>query len=111
MKFHTWRTFCTRGRKVSQEFHEIYAFLPRIMQISTPLASDPPFFLAWCMKDIQQPEFCAIHTLLSIQNVSKFESFFLIFVGFNQLPAHLLKRKVQSRISSISCTQVTKSQN
>ena len=54
------------------------------------------------MKDIQQPEFRAIHTLLSIQKVSKFESFFLIFVDFNQLPAHLLERKVQSRISNIA---------
>ena len=60
------------------------------------------------MKDIQQKEFHAICTLLSIQKVLKFESFFLIFIDFNQLSAHFLEGKVQSRISSISCTQVTK---
>ena len=63
------------------------------------------------MKDIQQSEFCAIHTLLSIQGVSNFESFFLIFIDCNQLLVHLLERKVKSRILSISCIQVTKLQN
>ena len=45
------------------------------------------------------------------QKVSKFKSFFLIFIDFNQLSVQCPKRKVQSRISSILCTQVTKSQN